>query len=316
MIGYVVRRALQTVPVVIGISIIAWLMMSLAPGDAAEVYARQFAENERPTPADIARARKELALEGSPVEQYTRWAARAVRGDLGRSFRSGRYVVRELLIYLPATLQLTAGGALVIVCIGVPMGVIAALYHNRWPDVLARLFALLGGGVPSFWLALLLIWLFAVQLQWLPSVGRGDWRHIVLPSLALGIVGSGSYTRILRASMLDALSQEYVVAAQARGVAPLGVIVRHALRNALIPVVTKFGLTFGALLSGAVFVETIFAWPGVGKFAVEAINAKDYPAVQGFVLFASLTYVAANFVIDVLYPIVDPRIGSRARANG
>jgi peptide/nickel transport system permease protein len=160
-----------------------------------------------------------------------------------------------------------------------------------------------------------LIWVFAVQLDWLPSVGRGDWRNLVLPALALGIVGAGSYARLLRASMLDALSQEYVIAAHARGVGPLGVIVRHALRNALIPVMTKFGLTFGALLSGAVFVETIFAWPGVGKFAIDSINAKDYPSVQAFVLFASLTYVGANFLIDVLYPLVDPRIGSRARAS-
>ncbi|HEX2195078.1 MAG TPA: nickel ABC transporter permease [Candidatus Limnocylindria bacterium] len=315
MVGYVARRALQIIPVVIGISVITWLMMSLAPGDAAEIYARQFAENERPTPADIERARKELALEGHPIEQYLRWAGRAVHGDLGRSFRSGRYVVREIMIYLPATLQLTASGALVILVIGLPMGVVAALYHNRWPDVLARFFALLGVGLPSFWLALLLIWLFAVQLQWLPSVGRGDWRNLILPALALGIVGSGSYTRLLRATMLDALSQEYITAARARGVGPAGVVIRHALRNALIPVVTKFGLTFGALLSGAVFVETIFSWPGVGKFAVDSISAKDYPSVQGFVLFASLTYVAANFLIDVVYPLIDPRIGSRARAS-
>ena len=315
MLGYAARRALQIIPVVFGISVIAWMMMSLAPGDAAEVYARQFAENERPTPADIERARKELKLEGHPVEQYLRWAGHAVRGDLGRSFRSGRYVVDEIMLYLPATLQLTAAGALVILGIGIPLGVVAALYHNRWPDVLARLFALIGVGVPSFWLALLLIWLFAVQLHWLPSVGRGDWRNLVLPALALGIVGAGSYTRLLRASMLDALSQEYIVGAHARGVGPTGVVVRHALRNALIPVVTKFGLTFGALLSGAVFVETIFSWPGIGKFAVDSINAKDYPSVQGFVLFAALTYVAVNFLIDVVYPLVDPRIGSRGRAG-
>jgi peptide/nickel transport system permease protein len=315
MLAYVVRRALPVLPVVIGISIITWGLMNLAPGDPAEIYARQFAENERPTPEDIAKARKTLALEGHPVEQYLRWAGHAAQGDLGRSFRTGRFVVREVAFYLPATLQLAGAGAVVILGIGIPVGVIAALYHNRWPDVLARLFALLGGGVPSFWLALLLIWLFAVQLHWLPSVGRGDWRNLVLPALALGVVGAGSYTRLLRATMLDALSQEYIVAAHARGVVPNGVVVRHALRNALIPVVTKFGLTFGGLLSGAVFVESIFAWPGVGKFAVDSINAKDYPSVQAFVLFASLTYVAANFLIDVLYPLVDPRIGSRARAS-
>ncbi|HET7768369.1 MAG TPA: ABC transporter permease, partial [Chloroflexota bacterium] len=261
------------------------------------------------------KARKALALEGNPAEQYVRWAGRAVQGDLGRSFRTGRFVMREMLLYLPATLQLAAAGAVVILGIGLPMGVLAALYHNRWPDTGARLFALLGGGVPSFWLALVLIWIFAVQLDWLPSVGRGDWRNLVLPALALGIVGAGSYTRLLRASMLDALSQEYIVAAHARGVTPVGVIVRHALRNALIPIVTKFGLTFGALLSGAVFVESIFAWPGIGKFAIDSINAKDYPSVQGFVLLASLTYVGANLLIDVIYPLVDPRIGSRARAS-
>jgi peptide/nickel transport system permease protein len=315
MLGYVGRRALQAIPVIIGISIVTWLMMNLAPGDPAEIYARQFAENERPTPEDIVRARKALALEGSPIEQYVRWASHAVQGDLGRSFRSGRFVMREIMLYLPATLQLAGAGCLVILGIGIPGGVIAALYHNRWPDVLARLFALLGGGVPSFWLALVLIWVFAVQLHWLPSVGRGDWRNLVLPALALGITGAGSYTRLLRASMLDALSQEYIVAAHARGVPPLGVIVRHALRNALIPIVTKFGLTFGALLSGAVFVESIFAWPGIGKFAVDSINAKDYPSVQGFILLASLTYVGANFLIDVIYPLVDPRIGSRTRAS-
>ena len=315
MLGYVLRRALQAIPVIIGISIITWSMMNLAPGDPAEIYARQFAENERPTPEDIAKARKALALEGSPAEQYVRWAGRAIQGDLGRSFRTGRFVMREMLLYLPATLQLAAAGGVVILGIGIPVGVLAALYHNRWPDVLARLFALVGGGVPSFWLALVLIWVFAVQLGWLPSVGRGDWRNLVLPAVALGVVGAGSYTRLLRASMLDALSQEYIVAAHARGVAPVGVIVRHALRNALIPIVTKFGLTFGALLSGAVFVETIFAWPGIGKFAIDSINAKDYPSVQGFVLLASLTYVGANFVIDVIYPLVDPRIGSRVRAS-
>jgi ABC-type dipeptide/oligopeptide/nickel transport system permease component len=188
------------------------------------------------------------------------------------------------------------------------------LYRNRWPDVVARLVALVGGAMPSFWLGLLLIWLFAVQLGLLPSFGRGDWRNLVLPALTLGLLGAASYVRLLRSAMLDALGQEYIVAAKARGVGPTGVVLRHALRNALIPVATQFGLTVGALLSGAVIVETIFAWPGIGKFAIDAIGQKDYPALQGFVLFSALIYVGANVVVDVLYRVLDPRIGARGRA--
>jgi peptide/nickel transport system permease protein len=308
---FVARRLVQAVPVLVGISIVAWALMELAPGDAAEIYARQFAASERPTREEVERAREELNLDGSILQQYLAWAGRAARGDLGRSFRSGQPVTAELLDHLPATLQLAAAGAVVILAIGLPLGVLAALYQNRWPDTLARLVALIGGAVPSFWLALLLIWLFAVRLDVLPSFGRGGPDHLILPALALGLVGAGAYARLLRATMLDTLSQEFILAAHARGVSRYGVTVRHALRNALIPVVTQFGLTVGALLSGAVVIETIFAWPGIGKFAVDAIGQRDYPALQGFVLFSALVYVAANIVVDLTYRLLDPRIGSR-----
>lgn len=314
MLNFLVRRLLQTVPVLLGISIVTWALMDLAPGDAAQLYAQQFAESGRPTAEEIARARVELGLDGNVVEQYLVWARHAVRGDLGRSFRSGRAVTADLLLHLPATLQLTAAASVVILAIGIPLGIVAALNQNRWPDMLARLTALIGGAMPSFWLSLLLIWLFAVQWRLLPSFGRGGPEHLVLPALALGLAGSGSYTRLLRAAMLDSLSQEYVLAARARGVSRFGVVVRHALRNALIPVVTQFGLTVGALLSGAVIVETIFAWPGIGKFAVDAIGQKDYPALQGFVLFSALVYVGANVMVDIVYRVLDPRIGARSGA--
>lgn len=314
MAAFVLRRLLQTVPVLIGISIVTWGLMALAPGDAAEIYARQFAAEGRPTAEEITQARVELDLDGNIVQQYLAWARHAVRGDLGRSFRSGRMVMDEMLLHLPATLQLTAAASAVILAIGIPLGVVAALTQNRWPDALARLVALVSGAMPSFWLALLLILLFAVRLGWLPSIGRGDWRNLVLPALALGLAGAGRYTRLLRASMLDSLSQEYILAAKARGVGRFGVVVRHALRNALVPVVTQFGLTVGALLSGAVVVETIFAWPGIGKFAVDAIGQKDYPALQGFVLFSALVYVGANVAVDIVYRLIDPRIGSRTEA--
>jgi peptide/nickel transport system permease protein len=308
---YLIRRILQTLPVMIGISVITWAMMSLAPGDAAQLYATQFSGTGRPTPAEIERAREELGLDGSLIRQYAVWAQHALQGDLGRSFRSGREVSDELLSHLPATLQLTIAGSLVTLALGIPLGTLAALNQNRWPDAAARLTALIGGAMPSFWLSLLLIWLFAVRLDLLPSFGRGGPEHLILPALALGLAGSGTYTRLLRASMLDSLSQEYILAARARGVSEAGVILRHALRNALIPVFTTFGLTFGGLLSGAVIVETIFSWPGIGRFAVDAIGQKDYPALQGFVLFSALAYVIANLIVDVTYRLVDPRIGTR-----
>lgn len=312
MLLFALRRLLQTVPVLFGISIVTWALMALAPGDAAQLYAQQFADSGRPTREEIERARAELGLDGNIVQQYLVWASHAVRGDLGRSFRTGRHISTEITAALPATLQLAAAGSVVILATGLPLGVVAALYRNRWPDVLARLVALLGGSLPSFVLALGLIWLFAVRLDWLPSFGRSEARSIVLPALALGLAGAGAYTRLLRASMLDSLGQEYILAARARGVGGFGVVVRHALRNALIPVVTQFGLTVGALLSGAVIVETIFAWPGIGKFAVDAVNQKDYPAVQGFVLFSALVYVGANVVVDMIYRVIDPRIGRAA----
>lgn len=310
MLLFALRRLVQTVPVLFGISIVTWALMALAPGDAAQLYAQQFADSGQPSREEIARARTDLGLDGNILQQYLVWAGHAVRADLGRSIRTGRPISTELAAALPATLMLAGAGSLVIVAVGLPLGVVAALQQNRWPDLLARLLALLGGSLPSFVLALGLIWLFAVRLGWLPSFGRGGASHIVLPALALGLAGVGAYTRLLRASLLESLRQEYILAARARGLSPAAVVLRHALRIALIPVVTQLGLTVGALLSGAVIIETIFAWPGIGKFAVDAVGQKDYPAVQGFVLFSALVYVGANVLVDLAYRVIDPRIGT------
>jgi peptide/nickel transport system permease protein len=314
MTSFIAGRALQLLPVLLGISIVTWALVALAPGDASRIYAAQFSEIGRPTAEEVERARVELGLDGNIVQQYWVWAQRAVRGDFGRSFSTGRPVRDEILAALPATVQLTAAALVVMLAIGLPLGMLAALYRDGPVDMAARLVALIGGAIPSFWLSLVLIWLFAVQLNWFPSLGRGGLRHLVLPALALGLAGAGTYTRLLRASMLDALSQDYIIAARARGVGGFGVVFRHALRNALIPVVTQFGLTVGALLSGAIIVETIFSWPGMGRLAVDAIYRKDYPSLQAFVLFSALVYVGASFLVDVLYRIVDPRIGSRPAA--
>ncbi|MGH8910571.1 MAG: nickel ABC transporter permease [Egibacteraceae bacterium] len=311
MIAFVLRRLGQTLPVLVGVSVVTWALVSLAPGDPAQIYARQFSESGFPSQAEIARARQRLGLDGGVVEQYLRWAGSAVTGDLGVSFRSGSPVTAELAARLPATLQLAFAAMAVIVLVGVTFGVAAALTRDRWPDLLLRGVALLGGAVPSFVLALLLIGVFAVSLGWLPSVGRGGWRHVVLPAAALGLAGCGVFVRLVRAALLDSLAQEYVLAARARGLGEWAVVVRHALRNALAPVISQLGLTFGLLLSGAAIIEVIFAWPGAGKLAVDAINARDYPVVQGFVLASTLAYIAVNLAVDVAHRLLDPRVGDR-----
>lgn len=305
---FLLYRILQSAPVLFGVSVIAWALVSLAPGDAAEIYARQFSEAGRPTAEEVALARESLGLNGNLVQQYAVWLQRVASGDLGRSFSTGSGVGPQLVDRMWPTVQLATGGLVVMVLAGIPLGVLAALNHDRWPDMLARVVALASGAFPSFLVSLVLIWLFAVKLQWLPSLGRGGIDHLVLPSLALGLGGAGTFTRLVRASMLDVLSQQYIVAARGRGVRESMIVIRHAFRNALIPVVTQLGLTVGGLLGGAVIIETIFSWPGLGKLTIDAIATRDYPVIQSVVLVSAVVYVAVNVVVDVSYHLLDPRI--------
>lgn len=316
MIVFVAWRALAAAFTLLGISIVTWGLMSLAPGDAAQIYARQFAASGFPTPEEVARARVELGLDGGVVSQFLHWAATALTGNLGRSFQSGERVAVELGGRLPATLELTVAAMIVIVTVGIGFGTLAALGPNRAPDLLLRGTTLVAAAVPSFWLSLVLIWIFAATLGWLPSTGRQGWDSLVLPALALALPGCAVVIRLVRGSMLDSLTEEYVTAARARGVSEAGVVVRHALRNALVPVVTHLGLAFGTLLSGAAIVETIFAWPGVGKLAVDAIAAQDYPVLQGFVLFSAVIYLVVNLGVDVAYRVLDPRVARETASIG
>ncbi len=311
MLGFAARRLAQSIPVLVGISVVTWALMAASPDDPARIYANQQAVGGRAEPAEIEQARELLGLTGSPVEQYVRWARRALSGDLGESFRTGQPVTTEIVDRLPATLELAGGAVLVTLLLGLPLGVIAAVWANRWPDHVARLVALIGGAVPAFWLSLLLIWLFAVEWRWLPSNGRGGLDHLVLPALALGAAAAGGYVRLLRASLLETLGEDYVVAARARGLRGSAVLVRHALRNALIPVVSQLGVTVGVLLSGSVVVEVIFSWPGIGRYAVDSIARRDLPALQGFVLFSALVYLGASLAVDLAYRWLDPRVGRR-----
>lgn len=255
--------------------------------------------------------RAEYGLDDPFLVRFSRWTAAAVRGDLGQSYQSGRPVLAELTGHLAATVKIALAGMAVSLLLAFPLGIIAAVRPNSIADLLSRFFSLIGTAMPAYWLAYMLILLFAVRLQWLPVLGTGTWRHLVLPGVTLGLGGAASVSRLLRSTMLEALGQEYVRAARAKGVRPHWVVLRHAFRNALIPVVTLMGNLFGFLLSGAVVVETVFALPGIGRLMVDAISFRDYPIIQGFVLFTGTVFVLINLLVDLSYPLIDPRVRVR-----
>jgi peptide/nickel transport system permease protein len=304
VLTYVGRRILAVVPVLFGVTLAVFSMLFLVPGDPVKIMLAEFVT----TPDQIAQMRAQLHLDEPVLKQYGRFVGNALRGDLGVSIRSRRPVATEITENIGSTGQLALASMLVAIGLGVPLGLLAALGRNSWLDVAAMVVALLGVAMPSFWLGLLLIFVFSLHLGWLPATGGGDLLHLVMPSVALGMIAAAIIARLTRSSMLEVLGQDYVRTARAKGLGGWSVIVRHALRNALIPVVTVFGLQFGNLLAGAVIVETVFSRPGLGRVIVGGILAKDFPLVQGTVLFVATAYVLINAVVDVTYAYVDPRI--------
>jgi ABC-type dipeptide/oligopeptide/nickel transport system permease component len=303
VLTYVGRRILAIVPVLFGVTLAVFSMLFLVPGDPVKIMLAEFVT----TPEQIAQMRAQLHLDEPVLKQYGRFVGNALRGDLGISIRSRRPVAAEITENIGSTGQLALASMLVAIGLGVPLGLLAALGRNSWLDVAAMVVALLGVAMPSFWLGLLLIFVFSLHLGWLPATGGGDLLHLVMPSVALGMIAAAIIARLTRSSMLEVLGQDYVRTARAKGLGGWSVIGRHALRNALIPVVTVFGLQFGNLLAGAVIVETVFSRPGLGRLIVGGILAKDFPLVQGTVLFVAATYVLINVVVDVAYAYVDPR---------
>jgi peptide/nickel transport system permease protein/oligopeptide transport system permease protein len=301
---YLARRVLAVVPVLFGVTLAVFSMLFLVPGDPVKMMLAEFVT----MPDQIERMRAELHLDEPIAMQYGRFVGGAVRGDLGTSIRSRRPVATEIGENVGSTMLLAATAMVVAVAVGVPLGLIAALSRNSWLDVGSMAVALLGVSMPSFWLGLLLIFVFSLHLAWFPATGGGDLAHLVLPALTLGTIASAIIARLTRSSMLEVLGQDYVRTARAKGLAWWGVVVRHALKNALIPVITIFGLQFGNLLAGAVIVETVFSRPGLGRLIVGGILAKDFPLVQGTVLFIATAYVLINVLVDVAYAVVDPRI--------
>jgi len=304
MTRYLINRLLQAVPTVLLVSILVFLMLHLIPGDPAEIFL-----GERQTsPEQLEIVREQMGLNRPLHVQCLDYLANVMRGNLGNSLNNGRPVLGEILTRLPHTLELTIAALAISTIIGIGVGIIAALRHNTIIDTVAMMLALVGISMPVYWSSLLLIVLFSINLRWLPPIGQGSLDRLIMPALALGLLSAGSLARLVRSSMLEVLSQDYILTARSKGLHQRRIIFRHTLRNALIPVITILGLTFGQLLSGAVLTETIFARLGLGRMYVEAILNKDFTLVQGTTLFVALAYVFINIAIDVLYVYVDPRI--------
>ena len=304
MLTWILRRILAVVPVLFGVTLAVFSMLFLVPGDPVKMMLAEFVTN----PDQVAQMRAQLHLDEPVLKQYGRFVTNAVRGDLGTSIRSRRPVTTEIGENVASTAQLAVAAMLVAIAVGVPLGLLAALSRNSWLDVASMGTALLGVSMPSFWLGLLLIFVFSLHLAWFPATGGGDLHHLVLPAITLGTIAAAIIARLTRSSMLEVLGQDYVRTARAKGLGGFSVVVRHALKNALIPVITIFGLQFGNLLAGAVIVETVFSRPGLGRLIVGGILNKDFPLVQGTVLFVATIYVLINVLVDVAYAYADPRI--------
>ena len=310
--AYALRRLLLAVPVLFGVSVLVFAVLHLAPGDPAAIMLGAQATKE-----DVERLRRDLGLDQPLVVQYLHWIGQVARGDLGRSIPLGRAVLPEVLLRFKATLLLTAGALAIAVLLGLIAGILSAVKQYSWLDRMSMGVAVTGVSLPVFWTGIMLIIVFALQLRWFPSSGMsspygsgvGDvlW-HLVLPAVTLGTASAAALARLTRSSVLEIIRQDYVRSARAKGLAERAVIARHVLKNAVNPIITVLGVQVGFLLGGAILTETVFSWPGLGSMMVRAIQARDYPLVQGGVLLIATTFVLVNLMVDLLYAVFDPRI--------
>ncbi|MES3003798.1 MAG: nickel ABC transporter permease [Pseudomonadota bacterium] len=302
---FLAKRAGALIPVLIGVSIAVFLMLHLVPGDPARIIAGQEASAQ-----DVETVRNSLGLDRPLPTQYADFVGRYVRGDLGTSYRTKRPVSGEVAAGYGNTMILGVAGMVFAIALGVPLGIASAVWKFSWVDNLCLAISLLGVSMPTFFLGLLLMLVMSVQLGWLPLAGADTPLHLVLPAITLGLPTAAVIARITRSSMIDVLGSDYVRTARAKGAKDSSVVWRHAFRNALIPVTTVIGLQMGYMLGGAVIVETVFAWPGLGRLTVQAISARDFPVVQAAVLVLAVTFVAVNMITDILYGFLDPRISA------
>jgi ABC-type dipeptide/oligopeptide/nickel transport system permease component len=303
MVTYVARRLLMLIPILLGVSLLTFAIVQLTPGDPVLMMLGPGA-----TPERVAQLRTQLGLNDPLPVQFLRYVANVARGDLGKSIRGQTPVLDDIRARLPSTIELTVSALALAVAGGVSMGVAAAAAKSRWVDNAAMVTALLGLSIPQFWLAILLILLFGIRLKWVSVVGGEGWKDLILPAFCLALGPGAALARLTRSSVLEVMREDYARAARAKGLTEAAMLWRHVLPNALIPIVTVIGLQFAGMLGGAVFIESVFARPGLGRFAVQAIASRDLPQIQGTVLFAAAVYVFVNLFIDLLYAFLDPRI--------
>jgi peptide/nickel transport system permease protein len=304
MLEFLAKRLAISIPTIVLVSVAVFLMLHFVPGDPAAV----FLGAEPSTPERLAEVRTQMGLDRPLHVQYLSYMGGVLRGDFGRSLHYNRTVTDQIVRALPSTLELTLAAMAIATIIGFALGITAAIHHNTWIDSVAMGFALIGLSMPIFWSSLVLIMVFSIQLQWFPAIGQGGIERLVLPATALGVISASVLARMVRSSMLEVLSQDYIRTAVAKGASRRNVIYGHALKNALIPTITILGLQFGNLLSGTVISETIFSRLGIGKLYIDSLLLKDFPTVQGVTLFIAAAYVLVNLLVDVSYAFIDPRI--------
>ena len=303
MVHFIVRRILQTIPVLFGVIVITFILMYMVPGDPVVSMV-----GERYDEETIHKLRKELHLDDSLPMQFVHYVSNVLRGDFGKSFVTGGPVSEELLIKFPNTLILAVASMIIAIITGLTMGIVSSLRPQSVLDKITMLFALAGISAPVFWVGLMLVLFVGVFLQWLPPTGFGGIEYIILPAITLGLRSAAYLARLTRATMLDVLNQDYIRTARMKRLPEWKVILKHGFPNILIPIITVIGTDFGSYLSGAVLTESIFGWPGIGRYALEAILKRDFPVIQGTVLFMALMFILANLIVDIFYGIVDPRM--------
>ncbi|MFY0780792.1 nickel ABC transporter permease [Peribacillus simplex] len=306
MSWFIFKRLTSLIPILFGVSLITFILLHLIPGDPAVAYLR--ASHIPPTNETVAALRVELGLNKPLYVQYFGWLGKVLQLDLGMSYVSNNSVWEEIVVHFFPTVQLTFASLILIVVISLPIGMISAIYKGKFVDQFSRIAAFVSVSMPTFWFGFLLIYFLSVKLDLFPVLGRGTLAHLVLPSLTLAFAYIGTYMRLLRASMLGNLNEPFVVYARVRGLRQRLIVIRHVLKMSLLPVITGLGMSFGNMLSGAVIVETIFSWPGMGQLFVTSILNQDYPMIQGCVLFMGVIFVVCNLLVDLTYSFLDPRI--------
>jgi peptide/nickel transport system permease protein len=303
MLTYTLRRLLMLIPILLGVTLLTFAIIQFTPGDPVVLMLGNYA-----TPERVAEMREQLGLNDPMLVQYANYVWNLSHGDLGKSFRGQTQVLSEILMRFPSTLELTISAMSLAIIIGVPTGILAATKRSKWIERFIMATSIVGISIPNFWLAVILIIVFGVNLKWVPVTGGEGLKSLILPTIALAIYPSAVLARLTRSSILEVIREDYVRTARAKGIAERAITWIHIMRNALIPVITVIGLQFAGLLGGAVFIESVFARSGLGRFAINAISARDYPQIQGMVLFAATVYVLLNLAVDLLYAYLDPRI--------